>query len=333
LANTDFGKYFRFALYDYKSLAIPGLGMINLQRNSAFVDLENYQVYPPKYDIKFLSDVSVSNHETFGQLRSYLPELTRSDFDSYMNTRVTELNATGQTMIEGVGLLTRNQGEVTFLPYAETTNLLTYGLNRLGLNKISNFIQAKQMDEVKSLPSESSFWFLFLPLLIAALLLASSIAYLNREGIVIPNQKSNITISSPINKDTIYNVEKIDTTTNNVEKIDTTTNNVEKIDTTTKAIIGREAIVSDIIKNSDGSYIKKCIIITGAFKSAKYQNLMIERLKENGYDVFTEKKGRLTRVGLQFECHEKDLEKYLQAVRETLDKDAWYLDELANKEG
>lgn len=313
MAKTDFSKYLRFALYDYKRLAIPGLGMINLQRNSAFADLENYQVYPPKYEIKFLSDVSVSNLETFKLLRSYLPDLSKSDFDSYMSARVSELNTTGQTDIEGIGTLNRNEEVVSFIPYEEATNLLTYGLNKLGLKKISNFIQSKQMDEVQSLPGVSSFWAFFLPLLITALLLASGIFFLNRDRMVVHKPKTNITITPPIDNRTV--------------------DSVKISDTTMVAIIGREAIVSDILKNSDGSYIKKCVIITGAFKSTKYRDLMIERLRANGYDIFSEKKGKLTRVGIQFECHEKDLEKYLQAIRDTLDKEAWYLDELTNKEG
>lgn len=313
MAKTDFSKYFRFALYDYKSLAIPGLGMINLQRNSAFADVVNQQVYPPKYDVKFQNDVSANSYQTYELLKSYLPELTRSDFDSYMNARVAELNSTGQTNIEGIGKLSNADGGLVFQPFPETTNLLTYGLNRLGLKKVTNFIQTNQMNEVQILPGVSPIWSIFLPLLIAALLLASSIAYLSRDLKPIEKQISNITITPPKPKDTI--------------------NNSSIIDTSSKLIIGKEAIVSDILKNSDGSYIKKCVIITGAFKSAKYRDLMIEKLRDSGYDIFTEKKGRLTRVGLQFECHEKDLEKYLQAVRETLEKEAWYLDELMNKEG
>ena len=70
----------------------------------------------------------------------------------------------------------------------------------------------------------------------------------------------------------------------------------------------------------------KCIIITGAFKRARNSIRMHDKLLREGYDVFQSVEGGLTRVGFKFDCKEVDLEEYLQNIRRTISKKAWYLD-------
>ena len=71
----------------------------------------------------------------------------------------------------------------------------------------------------------------------------------------------------------------------------------------------------------------ECKIITGVY--SRYVNVerMRDKLYNAGYTVYTEPLGTYTRVGLIYDCNqETDLEAYLQEVRRTISKKAWYLD-------
>ena len=71
----------------------------------------------------------------------------------------------------------------------------------------------------------------------------------------------------------------------------------------------------------------ECKIITGVY--SRYINVerMRDKLYNAGYTVYTEPLGSYTRVGLIYDCNqETDLEAYLQEVRRTISKKAWYLD-------
>lgn len=71
---------------------------------------------------------------------------------------------------------------------------------------------------------------------------------------------------------------------------------------------------------------EKCIIVTGVFKKSRNAIRMQDLLLSKGYDVFQSVENGLTRVGFRFECREVDLEGYLQNVRRSISKKAWYLD-------
>jgi len=70
---------------------------------------------------------------------------------------------------------------------------------------------------------------------------------------------------------------------------------------------------------------EKCIIITGSFSNQKYESKMRSTLIENGYQPYSENNNGITRVGIQFDCESQDPLAYLDEVRNTIDKKAWFL--------
>ena len=53
---------------------------------------------------------------------------------------------------------------------------------------------------------------------------------------------------------------------------------------------------------------------------------MVSLLERKGYTVHQSQHNDFTRVGLVYECIDKDLEEYLQGVRKQISSKAWYLD-------
>jgi nucleoid DNA-binding protein len=71
----------------------------------------------------------------------------------------------------------------------------------------------------------------------------------------------------------------------------------------------------------------QCKIITGVFARNNNALRMKDKVRNAGYEVYTESIGEYTRVGLLFDCNEgTDLESFLQNIRREIAYRAWYLD-------
>ncbi len=86
------------------------------------------------------------------------------------------------------------------------------------------------------------------------------------------------------------------------------------------------------ISNTEDSVIKSvnydgktCIIVVGSFVKPKNALRMMNKVEDMGYKVYSAAYGRYTRVGLQFQCKESELSKYISEARSKLEKSAWYL--------
>lgn len=71
--------------------------------------------------------------------------------------------------------------------------------------------------------------------------------------------------------------------------------------------------------------IEKCIIVTGVFSTEPNINKMKDLITKAGYTSYSEKNGVYTRVGLEFDCTDVNLEEYIQQVRKSISPRAWYL--------
>ncbi|MDF1699144.1 MAG: hypothetical protein P1U56_25040, partial [Saprospiraceae bacterium] len=68
------------------------------------------------------------------------------------------------------------------------------------------------------------------------------------------------------------------------------------------------------------------IIIVGSFMKTINAIKMTSLLERKGYKAFKSVYKGYTRVGFKYACDNEDLEEYLQEVRKTISKKAWYLD-------
>jgi len=104
----------------------------------------------------------------------------------------------------------------------------------------------------------------------------------------------------------------------------------EVLETITKAATVEKAnpkavqeVKSKIIQPAQVSV--DCKILVGAFGDSKNLNLIIERLKEEGYDTFTTPFRGLTRVGIYNDCDRSSLENTLSLIRKEYADDAMIL--------
>lgn len=68
-----------------------------------------------------------------------------------------------------------------------------------------------------------------------------------------------------------------------------------------------------------------CIIILGSFKNSANVDVLIQRISERGLEVYTEAYNDFMRVGVRFDCYQKDLYRTLFQLRGEFGEDAWIL--------
>lgn len=73
--------------------------------------------------------------------------------------------------------------------------------------------------------------------------------------------------------------------------------------------------------------ITECVIILGAFESARNAVKMSDKITSLGYVPYEEYFDTMdvTRVGFKFDCSEKDLVQFIKSIRSEITQDAWYL--------
>ena len=108
--------------------------------------------------------------------------------------------------------------------------------------------------------------------------------------------------------------------------------NIQKVDAL-DGVIATDSISAAALtklRDSQGKLIPasgKCKIITGVFARNVNTLRMKDKVRNQGYETYTESLGQYTRVGLIFNCNEEtDLESFLQQVRREIAYRAWYLD-------
>ena len=330
MADYPFVKYFKYLLFDHKRLIIPGLGKFYLDRLPAAIGADRQVIEPPSYHLRFEKDFIQQNYDSFSELKSYYPKLQESDFKNYARQVIDQLLSRGYVAIDDLGKLRMDNGEISFDKNLETQSMLTADLPILSLGNLKTFIPLSAYRLVERISVPSLWWTILLPLITVALLTAGLLMVYARKDD--GPQNKPIIVDKPVetNTDTVYSEDTVKSE-NNEEFLDS----LKALEEEIRINDSLAAIVKNGSQNADGTYNKKCIIITGAYKTKKYKDLMIKKLIDRNLKVYTETSSLgLTRVGFEFECAEKDLPKYLDSIRTAIQDGAWYLiPDLNKKEG
>lgn len=68
-----------------------------------------------------------------------------------------------------------------------------------------------------------------------------------------------------------------------------------------------------------------CVIIVGSFKKTRNALKLREQIISKGYTPYTESYNGFDRVGIIFDCLDKDLVDYIQEIRSKINQKAWFL--------
>ena len=289
---------------------IPGLGRFFLDRLPASFSVDRLQINPPSYHLRFEKDFIQQDKESLKVLQKYHPQANENDFSTYSKELVDKLLQRGYIKIDDLGKLHFRDGEIIYEKDILTQSMLSSGFPELAIANLKSLFPPLAPILLERFHPLSSYWARWIPFAIA-LLLALGVLGLS-------SKIKNTSLTYPPKKETKPPI-IIDTLGVSNRDTQNSTTNINDVDSIVKSI-------EDIGVNDNGIVTKKCIIVTGAYRTAKYKDIMIQNLKTRGLKVFTETTtSGLTRVGFEFECAETDLKQYLDSIRSAIQNDAWYL--------
>ena len=304
-----FTQYLVYWLYDHRQIAIPGIGIFTLERTPAKQTAGENTIEPPSYQITFQEDRGwITDDSFFRKLKMYYPSLTKQLYTEFGKNIIEKMNDGQSVNIQGIGVLSIDQGRMVFEQDRAATTLLTRHYTKLKMRLFAKPMQVVSWLDIKLSKIPHKIWILLLPVLGALVLLSSTyILYHNKVPTsTYENQNSQDQYPKPV-EDSITSFDTLNTS---------------------DSILDQGNIAIDSVGISpEGETIKKCIIITGAYRSDRYKNIMIARIQDEGYEVYTEELDGLVRVGIQFECTASTLPEMLEKVRNSIDKNAWHLEE------
>lgn len=325
-------------LLQYGKTSILGLGTLFYEHNSAYLSNDKSQIFPPSNSLKYKD--SVENTDQFAHYVANRmgidPIKALEKVDAYAQNLLNNLLNYGEAEIPKVGAFKKVEGkDIVFSQLEGEINSEYYGLPPVQLKPIQFFKSGEAKDNEMAVSTED------MPSRTKVAPLADSSATSSQ-----PSYNYNEEDDSNWLKPLFWilglvllcalcykGCEKYRSSQNDkppviVDKTDDENGDSNDIKSDPKQV---NDIVGDADPKVDAIAKSKppteCVIILGAFDSARNVLKMSTKIADMGYEPYEEYFDTmdLTRVGFKFECGEKDLKDFMYEVRKDITPDAWYL--------
>ncbi len=334
--GIDIASHISEMLYDHDIVIIPELGGIIANYQPATTDHVQGQIHPPSKKLTFNENLSIND----GLLVDYIKRknnisLKKSvDLISQFVLQTKEkLNNKEIVILPQIGRLYKDyENNLRFLQDATNFNTDAFGLPTLQFYPILRSQEAptiKKNKPVKLVSDNRSFGInksftrkiasVFLPLFFGLVLTFIAIGVYKKQ--VIEKSISQHVQKVPVNENRINKKPSIDNlsffegVSQNGQfdnEVMAEPNDTPQIDTESATILKPQ---------------KECVIIVGVFSQKAGVEKRVKDIYDFGYDAFQDKKGSLTRVGVQFGYdQESEIKTMLNIVREKFDRHAWILE-------
>lgn len=324
-------------LLQYGNTSILGLGTLFYKYHSAYLSDDKSLIFPPSNSLHFKENIDDPDQfVTYVANRLDIPTHKAVEkVDKYGQYIINNLLNYGKADISTVGLFVKEGREdIKFVQSQGEVNSDFFGLLPVKLNPIQFFKGGEMKDTAMAVSTaavpnrtavattisttthtqatynynedDDSSW--LKPLFwIFGLVLLSVLLFKGCEAYKSNQVKQKV---DPIDT-TIVDVDK-----SNGEQEVSDKRNIEKGTGT--------AVVDSAIKVNKPT---ECVIILGAFESARNAMKMSTKVSQMGYEPYEEYFDTMdvTRVGFKFDCSQKDLKDFMIEVRKDIAKDAWYL--------
>lgn len=324
-------------LLQYGNTSILGLGSLSFEQHSAYLSDDKSQIFPPSHTLKYKDEV-----ENTDQFVTYVahrlgikPAKALEKVDKYAQDLLNSLLNYGKAEIPLVGAFIKENGkDIDFKPFPGAIDSEFFALPPVALSPIQFFKSGEVNDNemavsTANMPARTKsaalsdttatqstynynddedtnwlkplFWILGLVLL-SALLYKGCEQYRNSQ---VKDPQLVIDDTPAVNDD--------------LKNGDEATNDEVVNDSTHNESTNKPATIT--------SRPTECVIILGAFESARNAMKMSTKVSSLGYQPYEEYFDTMdvTRVGFKFDCRDKDLRDFIYEVRKEIAPDAWYL--------
>jgi hypothetical protein len=334
--GIDIASHISEMLYDHDTVIIPELGGIIAKYQPAVTDHVQGQIHPPSKKLTFNENLSIND----GLLVEYIKQknnisLKKSvDLVSLFVLQTKEkLNNKEIVILPQIGRLYKDyENNLRFLQDATNFNTNAFGLPTLQFYPVLRSQEPpsiKKSKPVRLVSDNRSFNIkksftrkiasVFLPLFFGLVLTVIAIGIykkqVNDKSVSLHIQKVPVNENRINKKPSMDNLSFFEGVSQNGQfenGIMTEPSYTPQIDTESATILEPQ---------------KECVIIVGVFSQKAGVEKRVKDIYDFGYDAYQDKKGSLTRVGVQFGYEqESEIKNMLKIVREKFDRHAWILE-------
>lgn len=336
-------------LYENSSVIIPDFGGLVSTYRTATVDQVQGVFSPPAKDLTFNSNLVTND----GLLTNYVKSKYNLSFieaeraiTTFVNHAKATLDRRENVLLPEVGRLYKDyENKIQFLPDNTNFNTQSYGLPPVqfypvlrdrdlnkGIPTASTSTITKPETSANTIPEVAAttgtktapiaekglthFMQKLIPFLAGAAILVLALTmylFLSKdEGVI--NTGSEFTQEDnnpPIRINQKPGSEEEEIYDSNEEEIVDELGEISEVDTEGETIAPNQ---------------KECIIIIGGFGKKSNVDRLVEKIYEAGYDAYTDRKGKLTRVGVMFAYkNEYEVDSALEDVKGKFNRKAWIL--------
>ncbi len=341
--KIDLAKNISELLYQHETLVFPGFGGIVSGYKSASIDYVQGLLHPPSKELTFNEKLTIND----GVLERFVRErydLSTQEAAQAVGEYVTSIQVSldkGEIVFfPKVGRLYRNyERKLQFLQDSTNYNTNTFGLPSVQFYPI---LRSKEslikeapvpIQEHKMVGTRTNLAKRLqgaMPMLIGFLVVSIAVALymIKPDDLFTVENPATMPVSERINKKpttpnraSILDLDSSETSIFSEKKNEVAEEVTEPSDELEESLV-EETIDSESITRAPTQ--KECIIIVGAFRKKSGVQKTVEAVYELGYDAYKDKKGDLTRVGVQFSYEEeKDIKQVLNRVRKSIHHRAW----------
>lgn len=318
-------------LYEHQSVSLPGLGSFVSNYKQATVDQVEGKIHPPSKQLNFNRNLLMDD----GLLVQHLRKKYNVSYPTAM-LAVEEFVQDAKTAIEkreiftipGVGRLYKDyEHNFQFLPDDVNFNTDSYGLPTVSFYPVLRNQRETPVKETTGTPAQAKkqpapaaassngkgfgAWLQRNLVLVSSVMLVAValVVYFqffnpgNTESEQVPGERYNVSPSRMTSEEQMESPAARDADTNDPEQDD-----------------GDDGITEGATMQPEQQY---AMIGIGLFSQKENVDRLVQQIFETGYEPYTEKKGNLTRVGIQIAYKsEQDIQKALKDIQNKFDKKA-----------
>ena len=332
----DIKQHIGQILYERDSLIIPDLGGFVSTYKSANIDHVQGMIHPPSKKLNFNKNLIINDGVLINCLQEALGvsvKEAKKSIEDFVNRTVEMLNNREIIVFPGVGRLYKDyENNIQFLQDNTNYNTEVYGLPALQFYPIlrarpSGYLSTDHTTQQPAVARSVSFRkaaISAMPFLLIAVITIGAILFYNRQAANTDFTAAQILPVSEnrLNKKPGEHLSIIESLKDKVTAPAPVESTEPEI--TTPVPSGNQDTESATLSPQS----KECVIIIGAFSKKAGVERRINEIVDLGYSVYQDKKGKLTRVGIQFAYQNKnEIKEKLNAMRDNFDNRAWILKE------
>lgn len=308
-------KFIKNQLTEKRISFVPGIGTFSMNKQSAKLNENGSEIHPPQIVIQLDPSKADVDNSIIDYIQLHLKSKKIDLFkqvETFVNHIGNELQEKSYATLEGFGrLYSTSAGDYNF-EQAENEYLWQGAdLPKLYLKRLDKTFVQPVVDNAITKTSNRETWRYWIPFILIGLLAISLAYWLYNASAKQVEPKAHNQYQDDFHLDESLTTEEV---YDEGEEASDVNNN------------GDAQLIADSTSDSTGSnQVTECIIITGTFAKPVHALRMMNKLEDLGYDLYTEEVNDLTRVGLLFNCRNRDLKEFIYKVREQVNKDAWYL--------